>query len=143
MPSIGLQKRIERFYISINRLKKLSNYNKENILSDFKISDSIERNLQITIQSLIDIGNFIISKLEFEPPTKYKDIAFRLYQNKLLNKEEFEIFSKIIGFRHILVHFYSDIIFDEVYEILKNKIIDLEQIMNKLLLIIRNKKLDP
>jgi len=120
MVSPGLMKRIEKFRSALFKLRTSSKYSLKEMLEDFKILDSVERNLEIAIQALIDIGNYIISKLNIEAPMRYKDIPLRLFSQGLISKEEFKLFSKIIGFGHILVHLYADVVPEKIYEILQN-----------------------
>lgn len=127
-----LYKRIERAQEYILILKDIrENLSLEDFKKDLIIQGSVERYLHLTIEALLDIGNHIIADKGLGKVEVYSDIAKILSLNKYINKEQEEIFVKIIGFRNILVHDYLSIDKDIVYEILENGLGDLEDILRE------------
>ncbi|CCQ93916.1 conserved hypothetical protein [[Clostridium] ultunense Esp] len=127
-----LYKRIERAQEYILILKDIrENLSLEDFKKDLIIQGSVERYLHLTIEALLDIGNHIIADEGLGKVEVYSDIAKILSLNKYINKEQEEIFVKIIGFRNILVHDYLSIDKDIVYEILENGLGDLEDILRE------------
>lgn len=127
-----LYKRIERAQEYILILKGIrENLSLEDFKKDLIIQGSVERYLHLTIEALLDIGNHIIADEGLGKVEAYSDIAKILSLNKYINKEQEEIFVKIIGFRNILVHDYLSIDKDIVYEILENGLGDLEDILKE------------
>jgi len=59
MPSPGLLKRIERFWEVIEKLRKIASRSVEEIISNFLLYDSVERNLHITPEILFDVSQII------------------------------------------------------------------------------------
>ena len=102
-----IQKRISKANEYINYLEKIR---KENTREEFKrepmVFGSSERFLHLVIESLLDIGNQIISDQNLGEVEVYKDIPEMLYQNDYISKEQKEVFTKITSFRNILVHDY-------------------------------------
>lgn len=143
MPSEGLRNRIKRVNMAIERLKILSRLNKDDFLSDFRNIDSAERNFHIAIEGLLDIGNFIISHFELEAPSRYRDIGMILVRHKLLSADLGESLSNMAGFRNILIHGYTVISEDKLYEFLKTRITELLQVFKALLKIIEKHGIDP
>lgn len=125
-----IQKRISKANEYINYLEKIR---KENTREEFKrepmVFGSSERFLHLVIESLLDIGNHIISDQNLGEVELYKDIPEMLYQNDYISKEQKEVFTKITGFRNILVHDYLEVDLDIVYDILNKNLEDLKSIL--------------
>jgi uncharacterized protein YutE (UPF0331/DUF86 family) len=67
-------------------LKELRKSSLEDFKEDFRISGSTERYLQVAIECIINIGNEIISSLQLKKPERYRDIAYILYETKIIPK---------------------------------------------------------
>jgi len=111
-------------------LKELRKSSLEDFKEDFRISGSTERYLQLAIECIIDIGNEIISSLQLKKPERYRDIAYILYEAKIIPKNLADIISSMIGFRNLLVHDYASISKDIVYEFLQTRLKDFEIFIN-------------
>ncbi|GEM_PF-3806800 len=70
MVSPGLIRRIAIFKEALRKLRKLTKYEKYEFMRDFRNIDSAERNLEIAIHSLIDVGNYIIAYLKLGTPLR-------------------------------------------------------------------------
>jgi len=80
------------------------------------LQDIVERNLEVAIQSCIDIANRIISVDELEKPKDYYGSIIKLGEGNILPYDFAQKFAPIAGFRNILIHEYLDINWDEVYK---------------------------
>ena len=80
------------------------------------MQDIVERNLEVAIQSCIDIANRIISLDELEKPKDYYGSIIMLGKENILPYDFAQRFAPITGFRNILIHEYLDIDWDEVYK---------------------------
>ena len=94
---------------------------------------SAERFLHLSIEALIDIGNYIISDDDLGRVGVYKDIAIILAENDYLDEEKKELFIKVIAFRKILVHDYLDLDRDIIFNLLKNNLNDIRGILKSYL----------
>ena len=99
----------------MNKLEPFKSKDKEEILQDPYLQDIIERNLEVSAQSVIDIANRIISIENLEKPLDYYDAIMRLGEAGILTLKFAKKLAPIAGFRNILVHDYLDINWDEVY----------------------------
>jgi uncharacterized protein YutE (UPF0331/DUF86 family) len=113
---------------SIENLKKLQ---KEISLDEFK-KDRTKRNsvlheLQIAIQSCIDLGNHFISEKSLAKPETYKEIFDILKHNALIEDDIAEKMKELAGFRNVLVHMYLNIDLNKAYHILNKEIPSLER----------------
>jgi uncharacterized protein YutE (UPF0331/DUF86 family) len=107
-------------------LRELQKSTLEEFTSDFKISGATERYLQVAIESIIDIGNEIISSFQLKRPERYRDIPYILSEAKIIPKTFAETVASMIGFRNILVHDYATLNLNLVYEFLQKKLPDFE-----------------
>lgn len=108
----------------LNSIKKIS-------YDDFK-GDSIkiaaaERLLQVSIETILNIGNHIIGSKGFRSPKDYADIFKVLEEQKLISPEFSVQLQQMAKFRNRLVHVYWDIDTFMIYDILQNKLGDFEK----------------
>ena len=128
----SLQKRIEKAKEYIDFLEEVNvKYSLEEYKNNKMIFGSVERFLHLTIESLIDIGNHIISANNLGTVDVYRDIPVILYDNSYINEEEKNLFIRIIGMRNVLVHDYLDIEKEMVYRILTENLTDLKSLLKK------------
>lgn len=115
---------------SLTELEKLAIIPKDKFLSaktNFAVS---EHYLRRALESVFDIAGHIVSRYPLSPgkrPHTYKDLALTLVEKKIVEKEFGEnTLTKMAGYRNRMVHFYDEITGQEMYEILQNKLIDIE-----------------
>ncbi len=121
----------EDYLCQLNKISKKYSY--QDYITDPLIYASSERFLHLTIEALLDIGNHIISDDNLGKVNFYRDIPEILFENDYLNKNQKQLFIKIIGFRNILVHDYIDLDHKLVYQLLNNKLTDLKDILKQYL----------
>lgn len=125
-----LQRRIDKAEEYLNFLKNIKDkYSNEEFKENPMIYGSTERFLHLIIETLMDIGNHIISDQNLGKVDFYKDIPELLFEGNYINEELKDIFIKIIGFRNILVHDYLEIDHDIVYSIIRDDLNDLKEIL--------------
>lgn len=131
MTSLSRQKileKIENFqeYLKyVYQLKKEAK-SEELFLSDFHLFGNTERYLQLSIQIVIDISHLIIIDMGFERPQDNYEAISILFKEKIISEDTASKVTKMIGLRNILVHEYGKIDRKKIYEILKERIEDLE-----------------
>lgn len=113
-----------RDYLKI--LKEISQEDEIEFTQNYKIYGLAERYLQLAIECVLDIGNHLISRLEFKKPETYQDIFIILGKNSIIPEEFSEKVAKMAGFRNILVHGYLDLDESIVYNHLKEDLKDFE-----------------
>jgi len=86
----------------------------------------VERLLQISIETMIHIGQHIISDESLREPQSYRDVFAVLVENGILPEKELPKYESIASFRNILVHHYERIEDSIVYGIFKNSLVDIE-----------------
>jgi uncharacterized protein YutE (UPF0331/DUF86 family) len=123
-----IRKRIEKLEEYIEILHGLQKYSLNEFLENPEHYGSAERFLQLAIETTTDIGNHIISSLGLGEVNWYSDIAGIIEEKGYINSELRERWIKMIGFRNILVHDYLEVDRKIVYDVLLNRLNDLEDL---------------
>lgn len=84
------------------------------------LRDAAERNLEIAAQCCIDIAQRIISLEEAQRPHDYYGAILQLGELSVLPPDFAREFAPIAGFRNVLVHQYTHVNWDVVYERLQD-----------------------
>jgi uncharacterized protein YutE (UPF0331/DUF86 family) len=87
----------------------------------------LERTLHLAIESILDIGNHIISDERLGSPNNNADIIKIMAKHGII-KDNKDKYIKMAKFRNIIVHDYVDIDTEIVLDIVKNGISDLKDI---------------
>lgn len=128
-----VKSRINKAAEYLDYLQTLRNkYSWKQFESDPMIFGSAERFLHLCIEALLDIGNHIIADEELGDVGRYSDVAKILFEHHFLNEAEKNLFIQIIGFRNILVHDYLDLDLKIVFDVIQNKLPDLQLLLAKL-----------
>ncbi len=136
----SLERKIKSVEERLERLKALSK--SLSSLEDYQTSkdtkDIAERNIQVAIETCLDIGKIIISREGLNEPKDNKGIFVVLSEAGYLTSENLSFMVPMAGTRNILVHGYDKVDDSLVYGILKRHIGDfylfLKQIKNNYLL---------
>lgn len=139
----GSIRRLEKFNVGLEKLKRYSELSLEEILKKPEIQDSIERNLQVCAEALADIGRKVISRMNWRIPKDYKDIIEVLKENKVVSKSLAPELKEIFGLRNILVHFYADVKIEIIHDNLRSYINSLEEGMRALIKFCKKKGVNP
>ena len=115
-----------------NVLKKLErlrqrNIPEENFLKDDDLQDIVERNLEVAVEALIDIGNYIIGKKGYRKPENAADTFQVLAEERVLDKEFSRKLQGWVGLRNIIVHMYADVNISLLYKALMEEQDDLRK----------------
>lgn len=78
MPSPGVKARIDRFWKAVKRLEYFKSYSMDEFTANEDLIDSCERNLQVAIEALIDVGEALISNLDWRTPKSYREVGIIL-----------------------------------------------------------------
>jgi uncharacterized protein YutE (UPF0331/DUF86 family)/predicted nucleotidyltransferase len=139
----GTVKRLERFNSGIKILEEVRKARKDVFISDLKLLSLAERNIQVCVEFIVDLSNFLIGKLGLKIPENYKESIERIHEAGVIDDELKNSLIDLVGLRNIIVHMYADIkadlIFDELDEIVES----LKSGVNRLLEFCKQKGIDP
>ncbi|MGQ9632508.1 MAG: type VII toxin-antitoxin system HepT family RNase toxin [bacterium] len=125
---------------SLKRLYKLRELNKEYYLGSDDDRALAEYHLRISIEAVMDIGNYIIASEGWERPEEYRDIPVILGKHGVIPRDFADKIASMVGFRNVLVHLYLDIDHERVYEMLQNDLGDFEEYVGYAIKFVRSPK---
>ncbi|MGC8608046.1 MAG: type VII toxin-antitoxin system HepT family RNase toxin [Vulcanisaeta sp.] len=73
--------------------------------------------LQVAIQALINMGSHIMVEKDLKAPSTYSEVPIYLGQVGIISDDDSRAFRRMIGFRSVLVHNYSQVSIDVLREI--------------------------
>jgi uncharacterized protein YutE (UPF0331/DUF86 family) len=121
-----LRKRLGKLDEYLAILQELRRYTFEEFVADPEHYRSVERFLQLAIETLTDLGNHVIADLQLGTVDWYSDIPRLLHEAGYISVEMRENWIRMIGFRNVLVHDYLDVDRRLVYEVMQQRLGDFE-----------------
>jgi len=119
---------LQRLGECLDKLRKISQpIDFDTYRRDSLIQDITERNLEVAIQAVLDIGNHIIAASGWRSPDRYADILDILAEQGVVPEALALDLRGMAQFRNILVHEYLRIDQRTVYDILQTKVDQFEQ----------------
>ena len=128
--------RIEKIRIAAKKLARFVGLSVNDFKSNSDNIDIAERNLEVAIEAMLDIGNHIITISGFKKPDDYYDIFIILGKNHVLNMEFAESIAPLAGLRNAIVHDYMDIDHEQLLENIKNRLSDFEEFTKQIMLFV-------
>ncbi len=122
MSDSELKSRILYLHDALRKLAVLSRSSKEEFVQDFRISDAVLHNLQVAIESLTDIGNYILRRGGHKIPQTRAEVFQLLCRHEYLKPHLEQEMLLMARFRNLLVHAYASIDLSQVYEILDSRL---------------------
>jgi len=113
-------------------LQNFKSYSRKQIEDDLNIRGAVERYLYLAVQATIDVAEAFISLRDFRKPTTMKEAFEILEEEKIISVESREKMVKLAGFRNFIAHDYEKIDYDIVYDVLQNKLKDLEDFVSEI-----------
>jgi uncharacterized protein YutE (UPF0331/DUF86 family) len=123
-----IRKRLNKLDQYLDILRRLQRYSLDEFLADPERFGSAERFLQLAIEAVTDMGNHVIAALALGIVDWYSDIPRILTEKGYIPPELGERWTRMLGFRNVLVHEYLDIDRKVVYDILQQNLEDLESL---------------
>jgi len=114
-------------YIKI--LDNYKKYSKDEIQNDKTIKGAVERYLYLASQATIDLSEAVISYKGFRKPTSMSESFSILNEEKIIPLELTNKMIGMVGFRNVVTHDYDQIDYDIVYDVLQNKLKDIEELL--------------
>lgn len=101
---------------------------------------AIERLLQITIEAVMDTCALLVKEMKLGLPSAEEDFLEKLKDEEVLSPSLVKKLKSMRGFRNILVHGYSKIREEKVWNILMENIKDFEEFKKEVILHIKKEK---
>jgi uncharacterized protein YutE (UPF0331/DUF86 family) len=111
----------------LNRIHEKRNTALERFLEDMDRQESVIFNIQLAVQSCIDIAAHIIGEEGLGVPGSTSEMFYLLEESGYLDRDLAEKMVKAVGFRNLIVHQYSKVEMKRVFEIAQKDIQDLRE----------------
>ena len=112
-------------------LEGYKQYTREQIEKDIDIKGMVERYLYLAVQSVIDLAEATLSFKNLRKPTTLGETFTILEESRVIDRNLVIEMIKMVGFRNILAHDYAEINYDIVYNVLQNKLSDIEEFIQQ------------
>lgn len=108
-------------------LKKFQGITRNELESNTSKAREVDRTLELASECVLDIARLVVSDQRLPIPEESREYILALGKAGILEGVFAEKFSKIAGFRNILVHMYLDIDYGEVAEKINRELGDFEK----------------
>ncbi|RME75692.1 MAG: DUF86 domain-containing protein [Chloroflexi bacterium] len=122
------RKRLNKLDEYLAVLENLRQVDRQTFKTHPQLYGSAERFLHLAIETVLDMGNHLIADENLGVVNHYSDIPALLADKGYIPADLAQRWTRMIGFRNILVHDYLDIDRDIVYQTLQNNLADFEQL---------------
>lgn len=119
-------------------LKPFSTMSEEEFFSDRKNPPFVESYLRRSLEAIFDIGRHILSKTQGFKEIEYKTIAKELGSKGVVTKELSGVLIAMAGYRNRMVHFYREVTPQELYQITRDNLNDIERFTREIASFIKN-----
>lgn len=123
-----ITQRLERLKGYVKKLKDLLKIGKRKVIKDDIKFAALERFLQLATECVLDVGNHIIAGLNLRKPATYDQIFGILVGEKVISKKAWTMSKPISSLRNLLVHDYSPIKREDLFDSVKDTIPSLEEL---------------
>jgi uncharacterized protein YutE (UPF0331/DUF86 family) len=100
-------RRIETFLREIETADAPSDF--DSFIKDIIFKRFLERNIELSIEQMIDVCKHFISGLDLQEPETYADCFDILGQSGVLDGEKVDIFKSMARYRNLLIHGYDGV----------------------------------
>ena len=97
----------------------------EEFENNYTKQDSVILNIQRAIQQAIDLGAYIVKKYKFKIPKTSREIFEILFENQIIDKKLSENLKKMVGFRNLAIHEYTQLNLEIIKHIIQNQLWDI------------------
>lgn len=112
---LRLAKYIQELDVYLQHLSELQKHPLQAFLSDWRVYDLADRQLHLTLETFLTIGEMVISEFGFHKPDTYADIPRILFENRVIDHELKEQLVDLARLRNVLVHDYVRLDHERVY----------------------------
>ncbi len=119
-----VQARIAIIEENLSWLAQIPQDDFDGFVSDFRNVEAAKHLLQTAIEAMIDICAHFVARLRLRAPENGVQLVKALSEANRLPQEHVPVYSKMIRFRNLVVHLYSEVDDRQVYDILRHHLGD-------------------
>ncbi len=112
----------------VGEIRSLPLADREAFFADRRNLWTAESCLRRALEALLDLGRHILAKGFGVGVSEYREIAAALGERGVLSPDEAQLLRLLAGYRNRLVRFYLEVSPEELYQICRQRLTDLETI---------------
>ena len=128
-----VERKLSQIKKSLGKVADYRGLSYDEFISHPVARDVVEYNLFIIINSMIDIVNHIVTDDTLGEVDLLSDGFVILAEHGYWSKEQSDVFVKMVAFRNMISHQYAALNPNVVYDVLQNKLADIESFVGKIL----------
>lgn len=121
-----LRPKIHHVRERLRRLRAIEERGWRAFRDDPLLQDAAVRNLQTSVEALLDMANHVVTREGLGTPASYREALDLLVDHGLLPDDRADAFRTMAGFRNRAVHLYDEIDAEEVFSIIEGDLGDFE-----------------
>jgi uncharacterized protein YutE (UPF0331/DUF86 family) len=125
--------RVAKIRDQMRHLSRLETLSREAFLESTTEQHAVERELQIIIESCLDIGHHVIAREGLRRPTDYRDVFTALREAGVIEADLGGRLESMASFRNRLVHGYLDVEPERVYQMARHELADVEAFVARII----------
>ncbi len=124
-----IEAKISHIQKYLKLLSRYKGFSQKEIEENPDLKGAAERYLYLAVQATLDLGEAIISFKELRRPGTYTDVFYILEEENFISKDLTEKLVNMTKFRNVLAHDYEKVDFGIVYDALKNRLMDIKELV--------------
>lgn len=112
-------------------LREITSHGMDEFLDNPHLLGAAKYELIVAIEAAISICNHINAKIGGKTPETYADCFLLLVHNKIIRQDLGDRLADMARFRNLLVHVYSKVDDERVYQIILQNFSDLEELIRE------------
>ena len=122
-----IKRKIEHILSYLEELKPIAKISFEEFVGDKRNFRTAERDIQLIVDTAVDINNHLVVASGSLPPNDYFESFIKLSNLQIFPKQFAERIAQSAGLRNRLVHEYEEIDLSRLFEDLENDIRDYQE----------------
>ena len=128
-----LERKLYQIEKSLHKIKVYKSLTYDDFISHPVARDVVEYNLFIIINCMVDVVNHIVADDGLGEIDMLSDGFRILIDNGYWTKQQADIYIKMVAFRNMIAHQYTDVDARVVYNILQEKLEDISKFMQQVI----------
>ena len=118
-------------------IEEIKERSKQDISTNLEAYDALAMSCLQLVNRLVDLGKMMVSEKHLGFPETYSDIFKILANQGIITKEELSVILKLIYYRNLIYHEYSNITWKELLEFREN-LDSVQEVVEKLAASLKN-----
>jgi uncharacterized protein YutE (UPF0331/DUF86 family) len=119
-----VRNKIREIKKAVDKLQKYREMPDDRFLQNFESTDAARYNLQVAVESMLDIATHIIARKNLELPKSNAEAFAILCRHGILSREKEKVYMAMARFRNRIVHLYDQVDDSEVHRIIRENLPD-------------------